>query len=241
MDFKEKIKAIKALMGVKFEGAPAPVKQAAADGAPTYENSATTKTGELDQWNGELAVGTELYCVTPTGIMPCGDGVEEFEDGTLVTVSQGKVTAITPAAENVAPAAGAGDMKTQFKSVEDVTKGLTKFEGAADLATITAVLKWMFNEQYGWMLQQKQREAQMESIVATVSSFKKVEESTEQLHKENANLREAFSKTVELVELFNANPKTEEKPVNAAFSKVADKEKNMLALAEAIKEISRNK
>jgi len=200
MDFKEKIKAIKALMGVKFEGAPAPVEQAAADGAPTYENSATTKTGELDQWNGELAVGTELYCVTPTGIMPCGDGVEEFEDGTLVTVSQGKVTAITPAAENAAPEAGVGeDMAKKFNEDLDALK--TEFTAAIDT----------------------------------------LKQSTEQLHKENANLREAFSKTVELVELFNANPKTEEKPVNAAFSKVADKEKNMLALAEAIKEISRNK
>jgi len=200
MDFKEKIKAIKALMGVKFEGAPAPVKQAAADGAPTYENSATTKTGELDQWNGELAVGTELYCVTPTGIMPCGDGVEEFEDGTLVTVSQGKVTAITPAAENAVPEAGIGeDMAKKFN--EDLESLKTEFTAAIDT----------------------------------------LKQSTEQLHKENANLREAFSKTVELVELFNANPKTEEKPVNAAFSKVADKEKNMLALAEAIKEISRNK
>ena len=53
MDFKEKIEAIKALMGIKFEGAPAPIEQAAAEVAPTYENSATTKTGELDQWNGE--------------------------------------------------------------------------------------------------------------------------------------------------------------------------------------------
>lgn len=200
MDFKEKIEAIKALMGLKFEDAPTPVEQAAAEGAPTYENSATTKTGELDQWNGELEVGTELYCVTPTGIMPCEDGVEEFEDGTLVTVSQGKVTAITPAAENAAPEAGIGeDMAKKFN--EDLEALKTEFTAAIDT----------------------------------------LKQSTEQLHKENANLREAFSKTVELVELFNANPKTEEKPINAAFSKVADKEKNMLALAEAIKEISRNK
>lgn len=240
MDFKEKIETIKALLSGKFEAAPAAVEQAASEGAPTYENSATTKTGEIDQWNGELAVGTELYCVTPTGIMPCKDGVEEFEDGTLVTVAGGKVTAITPPSQSAAPEAGAGsDMNSQFKSVEDVTKGLLKFEGAADLATITAVLKWMFNEQYGWMLQQKQRESQMESIVATVSGFKKVEESTEQLHKENTAIKEAFAKTVELVELFNANPKTDEKPVNAAFSKVADKEANLAKLAEAIKNISK--
>ena len=188
------------MLGLKFESAPAPIEQAAAEGAPTYENSATTKTGELDQWNGELAVGTELYCVTPTGIMPCEDGVEEFEDGTLVTVSQGKVTAITPAAENAVPEAGIGeDMAKKFN--EDLESLKTEFTAAIDT----------------------------------------LKQSTEQLHKENANLREAFSKTVELVELFNANPKTEEKPINAAFSKVADKEKNMLALAEAIKEISRNK
>ena len=200
MDFKEKIEAIKALMGIKFEGAPAPIEQAAAEGAPTYENSATTKTGELDQWNGELAVGTELYCVTPTGIMPCEDGVEEFEDGTLVTVSQGKVTAITPAAENVAPEAGIGeDMAKKFN--EDLESLKSEFTSAIDT----------------------------------------LKQSTEQLHKENANLREAFSKTVELVELFNANPKTEEKPINAAFSKVAGKEARLLELAEAIKEISRNK
>ena len=198
MDFKEKIEAIKALMGLKFEDAPAPIEQAAAEGAPTYENSATTKTGELDQWNGELAVGTELYCVTPTGIMPCEDGVEEFEDGTLVTVSQGKVTAITPAAENAVPEAGIG---------EDMAK--------------------KFNE----------------DLEALKSEFHKalftLNQSTEQLHKENANLREAFSKTVELVEFFNANPKTEERPVNAAFSKVADREANLAKLAEAIKNISK--
>lgn len=200
MDFKEKIEAIKALMGVKFEGAPAPVEQAAAEGAPTYENSATTKTGELDQWNGELAVGTELYCVTPTGIMPCGDGVEEFEDGTLVTVSQGKVTAITPAAENVAPEAGIGeDMAKKFN--EDLESLKTEFTAAIDT----------------------------------------LKQSTEQLHKENANLREAFSKTVELVELFNANPKTDEKPINAAFSKVKEKQDQFDKFAQAIKEMAKGK
>lgn len=194
----DKINAIKALLGLKFEGAPAPVEQAAA--APTYENSATTKTGELDQWNGELAVGTELYCVTPTGIMPCEDGVEEFEDGTLVTVSQGKVTAITPPAENAAPAAGIGeDMAKKFN--EDLEALKTEFHKA--LFTLN--------------------------------------QSTEQLHKENANLREAFSKTVELVELFNANPKTDEKPINAAFSKVKEKQDQFDKFAQAIKEMAKGK
>ena len=89
----EKINAILKLIGVKFgedvnEGGPTTKADVA------YENTAMAKDGMELRWNGELAEGTEVVVVMPTGIEPASDGAHELEDGTIVTMSGGKIQSI---------------------------------------------------------------------------------------------------------------------------------------------------
>jgi Asp-tRNA(Asn)/Glu-tRNA(Gln) amidotransferase C subunit len=56
------------------------------------------KTGELLVWEGDsLAQGVAIMIETPEGLLPAPDGVHELEDGSMVEVSGGIVTAVKPA------------------------------------------------------------------------------------------------------------------------------------------------
>ena len=91
-------------------------------------------------WNGEsLAQGVEVMIETPEGLLPAPDGVHELEDGTMIEVSGGVVSAVktvedstssdTPAAAPVAPVAeqSAPESSQVAKTVIESTVKETRF------------------------------------------------------------------------------------------------------------------
>lgn len=139
----EKLQAIRELLGIKMqEDTPDPA-QAAAE-TPT-ENTAKAKDGTEVKWTGELAAGSEVKIVTPEGEVTPPDGNIELEDGKILTVSAGKITAITQAA---APEQGVGfekqieDLTTKFTSQIEALKtelAVAKKAHTEQLTTLTAV------------------------------------------------------------------------------------------------------
>jgi len=122
MDFKDKIEAIKKLLGFA-EAAPA------AEPAPApADNSAKSKDGTEVRWQGDMKEGAECYVVTAEGTVPAPDGAIELEDGTVLTISGGKISGITKSA---APEVSqdmnkfetmVSDLKTEFNSATDLLK-----------------------------------------------------------------------------------------------------------------------
>jgi hypothetical protein len=194
MDVKEKLQAIKVLLGMHVEAAAEPTGTVETTEPVEVKKDATLKDGTIVRYENELAVGSELYVVTPEGEAPAPDGAHEMEDGTIVEVASGVITAITPKAENPAP--------EQSMSAPDVE---------AMKAEMAAV------------------KAEVESLKA---SFAAIKDATE---KELNSIKEAFAKTVELVELFDNTPAAKpEAPINTTFGKQVDKESNLNKVIEAV-------
>jgi hypothetical protein len=62
--------------------------------------TATLVDGTIVEYDGELAVGTEIFVQTGEGLIPAPDAVHEVEGGLLVTTENGIVTEIVePVAE----------------------------------------------------------------------------------------------------------------------------------------------
>lgn len=189
MDAKSKIEAIKQLLGLKFEAAAPAGENAEPAESETPKNEITLKDGIIARYEGDLAVGGELYVVTPQGETIAPDGNYEMEDGTVITVAGGTISAVMPPAESAAPDQG---MSKDF--TEDIEALKAEMSKNAELL------------------------AKVEAITAELN-----------------NVKEAFMKTVELVETFNNTPANpEEKPIDAMFKKQDPTEK-IKAMAEALK------
>lgn len=88
MNSKEVLKEIRTILG--FSEEKKEVEMA----------TATLVDGTIVEYDGELAVGTEIFVQTGEGLIPAPDAVHEVEGGLLVTTEGGIVTEIVePVAE----------------------------------------------------------------------------------------------------------------------------------------------
>ena len=88
MNSKEVLKEIRTILG--FSEEKKEVEMA----------TATLVDGTIIEYDGELAVGTEIFVQTGEGLIPAPDAVHEVEGGLLVTTENGIVTEIVePVAE----------------------------------------------------------------------------------------------------------------------------------------------
>lgn len=190
MDAKSKIDAIKALLGIKFEAAAPATETAEPAATENPKNEITLKDGTIARYEGDLAMGGELYVVTSEGETIAPDGNYEMEDGTVITVAGGTISAVMPPAESAAPEQG---MNKDFTADIEAVK--------SEIAKQTAELTAKFDA----------------------------------VTKELQTVKEAFMKTVELVETFNNTPKVETPaPVDSMFKK-QDPTDKLQAMAEALK------
>lgn len=109
---------------------------------------AVLKDGTIVRYEGELAEGVAIMVVTPEGEMPAPDGEHELEDGTIITVAEGKVTAITPAEPSVEVEVEAGDYKKEMgvamSKIDDLTQKIAALEKAneAQKSQISQLVKF---------------------------------------------------------------------------------------------------
>jgi hypothetical protein len=92
MNSKEVLKEIRTILGFSEESKK-DIEMA----------EATLVDGTLISYDGELAVGTEIFVQTGEGLIPAPDAVHEVEGGLLVTTVDGVVTEVVePIVEEVA-------------------------------------------------------------------------------------------------------------------------------------------
>lgn len=150
MNLKEKFEAIRLLLGMEAATAAPEVEPSPA--VETEKSEATSKDGTIVRWEGELAVGVAVTVVDQTGEQPAPDGSIEFEDGTIITTADGKVTELTAA--TVAPDQGNSDMPMNMEAVLEPLNAeiialradllaLKNSTAEANKSTNTAILKAM--------------------------------------------------------------------------------------------------
>jgi hypothetical protein len=92
MNSKEVLKEIRTILGFSEESKK-DIEMA----------EATLVDGTLISYDGELAVGTEIFVQTGEGLLPAPDAVHEVEGGLLVTTVDGVVTEVVePIVEEIA-------------------------------------------------------------------------------------------------------------------------------------------
>lgn len=124
MDTTTKIEAIKKLLGLDFATPPVPEMETPEPSTTTEQekSTATAKDGTIVSWDGELAMGSEITITTPSGEQSAPDGAIEFEDGTIIEVSGGKCTSVTPSAQSPAPEQGMSSDLSELKAENEALK-----------------------------------------------------------------------------------------------------------------------
>lgn len=115
--------------------------------APAKFGEGKLKDGTVVKWEGEgmIAQGFPVMVIdpaNPTAFLPAPDGDLEFEDGTIVTVKDGKVESVKPAAAPPAPVM-APEMQAAMKKLETELQDVNqKFEAVKkEKETSEATLK----------------------------------------------------------------------------------------------------
>lgn len=167
--------------------------------------TATLVDGTIIEWEGELAVGTAVFVQTGEGLIPAPDATHEVEGGMLVTTEGGVVTEIVEVESEI--------VEEEAKEDEVVEEEMAKEEFAT-----------------------------LEAFNSFVSRF---EEAVERLaiieekmnHNEAAfnSMKEAFSKTVDLVEKVADLPSEEPTKAPAKLSKKEERFNNIINIAKQLK------
>lgn len=207
MNSKEVLTEIRSLLGFSSEEPAAEVEFA----------SATLTDGTIIKWEGELAVGTAILVETAEGDIPAPDGTHEVEGGMLVSTMEGLVTEIVePEVEE--------EVEMDVTKAKELMSDMQKF---ADLNQLALVVKFMFDDMYGWRIKQEESENKISELASIVAQFNAIKE-------ENVKLKEAFSKTISLVEALAESPSaTPIEPPKVASKKEAQFE-NLLKFAKSI-------
>jgi hypothetical protein len=212
MNSKEVLKEIRTLLG--FSEDKKEVEMA----------TATLVDGTIVEWEGELAVGTAIFVQTGEGLIPAPDAVHEVEGGLLVTTEGGVVTEIVEPTEEVEIEVDGNE----FDSVENVQKFFEKENFEADLVSLGKVVKFIFNDMYGYRIKQDQIENELQTLAPLVASF-------EELKASNVKHKEAMSKAIDLIEKIADLPSDEPIKAPAKLSKKEEQFANIIKIAQQLK------
>lgn len=140
----------------------------------------------------ELAEGAAVNVLTDTGLVPAPDGEHQLEDGTIITVSGGVITAIGTAEEVVEEEAPAQEMEQEVRNPKVVIER-TEIESKFEEATSKVA----------------ELESQLAEALATIETMKA----------EAVTNEERFAELAKMMEEFSAQPK--EEPVVKTTAKIA--------------------
>jgi len=207
MNSKEVLTEIRSLLGFSSEEPKTEVEFA----------SATLTDGTVIKWEGELKEGTAILVETAEGDIPAPNETHEVEGGMLITTMDGLVTEIVePEVEE--------EVEMDVTKAKELMSNMQKF---ADLNQLALVVKFMFDDMYGWRIKQEESENKISELASIVAQFNAIKE-------ENVKLKEAFSKTISLVEALAESPSAAPiEPPKVASKKEAQFE-NLLKFAKSI-------
>ena len=104
--------------------------------------TATLVDGTIVEYDGELAVGTEIFVQTGEGLLPAPDAVHEVEGGLLVTTVDGVVTEVVePIVEEVALEEVAVEVPEEVSAIVTVQVLEAIAEAIAPVLEEVAILK----------------------------------------------------------------------------------------------------
>jgi hypothetical protein len=99
--------------------------------------SATLVDGTVIEWEGELAVGTEIFVQTGEGLIPAPDATHEVEGGLLVSTEGGVVTEIVEPTETI---------EDEFEDVAEVVEEVSAVVTAEVLEAIAEAIAPVLQE-----------------------------------------------------------------------------------------------
>jgi hypothetical protein len=213
--------------------------------------SATLVDGTVIEWEGELAVGTEIFVQTGEGLIPAPDATHEVEGGLLVSTEGGVVTEIVEPTETIEDefedvAEVVEEVITELEVVEDVaaiideiTPDSVSEELSMEIAVevISEIIDLIDAAPEGEAIVEELRKIrkmrkQKYSKFKRVNSVKKELES---LKREFKKMKSGFSLTVDLVEKVANLPSDEPIKAPAKLSKKEEQFANIMKLAKHLK------
>jgi hypothetical protein len=151
---------------------------------PQKFETATLEDGTIVEWEGELKQGSELLVVDGENKIKAPIGTHVTTDGTTVIVEEeGVVASVTVKDSEPTPT------EMTYEKAVELLEG--KF---ADVDQIALVLKWIFNDMYGWRVREEQSKKDMEAVLQAVSTFGKVPAIFEAMATENEELKQRIEK-----------------------------------------------
>ena len=167
--------------------------------------TATLVDGTIIEWEGELAVGTAVFVQTGEGLIPAPDATHQLEGGSLVTTEGGVVTEIVEVEEEVVA-------EVEEEMSEEVVE-----EVKEEFATLEAFNSFV---------------SRFEEAVERLAV---IEEKMNHNEASFNSMKEAFGKTVDLVEKVADLPSEEPTKAPAKLSKKEERFNNILNIAKSIK------
>lgn len=208
MNSKEVLSEIRSLLGFNAQTEEVSVEFA----------EATLTDGTIVKWEGELMVGTALFVSTAEGDIPAPDGTHEVEGGKLITTKDGLVTEIVEPEVTV-------EEQMDATKAKELMSDIQKF---ADVNQLALVVKFMFDDMYGWRVKQEEAESKMNEVASIVAQFNAIKE-------ENIKLKSAFAKTIELVEALAESPSATPIETPKVATKKEQQFDNLLKFAKSLK------
>lgn len=153
--------------------------------------SMMSKDGQSYEIEGEAKEGAAIFLVSESGSNPAPDGIVEMEDGSMVTIKDGKIEKIEDS-----PLPPAADPMSK----EEMMAAMAEMETASPNDKMLKVMKALIENAFGWELREAQRKEAIELAKTMMSEVKeenkKLKNKIVEMQKEFANVNNNILETL---------------------------------------------
>lgn len=152
----EKLETIQASLKIKLAAEPIPAPEGT-DPEPSPA-TVTAKDGSVYRIEGEMVEGSEIYLQSEAGEEPAPDGVVELEDGTMLTITAGKIEKVEASPAGTDPmVADQTQMKAMMAAIDPT---------GTSTDPVKVMLKALMESQFGWQIREQEQKANQEAAIA---------------------------------------------------------------------------